>query len=436
MFRKTLSAKLASYIIIATFFLASVSSVLLIYSEYHQFKSNIYQSVHDILDSTHNTASEAIYKLDTSIAQTLVDGIVGNKYIIQSTLYDENMTVLATQKRASSDDVWRPLNLANETISSNVSIANQSAIGIHEIVLDMESNLAEFYQSAISIAVTKFIEIIATAMLVYLISVKLIARPVETLSRIVEKIPPGGKAPEISLTNQKDEIGLLAKNTVNFINESHAFAKELENKQKEGMVLEAKLRHSQKMDAIGQLAGGIAHDFNNIMTVILGNVTLSETYLKIMNQEKVSKSLEAIKESAERAAKLTKQLLIFSRKDLIKPNQVDIYSSIQSASKMIQQLVPETFQLDYKLSPVQPVYVDQSQVELILINLIVNAKDALQDTGTITIECSDQSLDQNFVNEHPTAKVGQYVLLTVADSGTGIKAEDLARIFEPFYTTK
>ena len=436
MFRRTLSAKLAFYIIIVAFMLASTFSMFTIISEYKGFKEQIYSSVNELMQSTRSTASEAVFKLDSSIAQTLVDGIVANKYIIMSTLYDENETVLATQYEESPKDVWRPFNLKNETISIEIPVSNQSAVGRHSIVLDMESNLAEFYERVIKTVIIEFFEMIAIAFCVYLISVKLIARPVESLSRIVAQIPVGEKAPDIKLTQQEDEIGLLARNTVTFINKSYVFAQELETKQQERLELEEQLRHSQKMDAIGQLAGGVAHDFNNIMTVVLGNVTLAEIYLDTCNEEKMQKSLKAIKESAERATKLTKQLLIFSRKDLIKPKLVDICASVSEASKMIKQLVPETFHINYDLEQVGPVYTDKSQVELILINLVVNAKDALSENGHINITCSDQVLDEEFVKQHPSASVGEYVLLTVSDTGKGISEECLLRIFEPFYTTK
>jgi len=276
----------------------------------------------------------------------------------------------------------------------------------------------------------------AIALTVYIISVKLVARPVESLSRIIANIPPGEKAPVIELTNQKDELGLLARSTVNYINESNKFAHELEAKQQERLELEAKLRHSQKMDAIGQLAGGIAHDFNNIMTVVLGNISLSKNFLETKNHDKISTSLNAIEDSALRAAKLTKQLLVFSRKDVIEPALIDIQESVQAASKLIDRLVPETIQLIYHLNKVNIVTIDKSQVELILMNLVVNARDASEDDGNIVIECSNKTLDDKFVSEYANARVGEYVLLSVSDSGTGISDVDLLRIFEPFYTTK
>ena len=436
MFRQTLSAKLASYIIIASLLLATVSSIISIYTDYSDFKVSIYQSINELLESTKSTASEAIFKLDTRIAHTLVDGIVANKYIIKSTLYDENNVVLASQEEQSPEDVWRPFNLTNETISIDIVIAGQTKMGRHAIVVDMERNLTLFYDRVINTVFAKFIEIIIIAFLVYLISVKLIARPVEALSRTVGSILPGEKAPDINLTKRQDEIGLLAQNTVNFIDESYLYSQQLETKQKERLVLEEKLRQSQKMEAIGQLAGGIAHDFNNIMTIILGNVSLTKSFLEPFQKTKIDRSLNTIKVSAERAAKLTKQLLIFSRKDLITPRLVDIKFAIESASKMVSQLVPETFHIDYKLNDVEPVYTDQSQIELILINLVVNAKDALAETGRIIIQCSNITINEDFVKKNPKACVGNYVLLSVSDTGSGITEDSLARIFEPFYTTK
>ena len=436
MFRRTLSVNLALHIIIATLLLAIIFSTINTYSEYTSFKNKIYQSVNQLSLSTEETASEAIYKLDESIAQTLVDGVVANKYVIKSTLYDENENILATKYEPAPEDVWRPLNLKNETIVTDIEVLNQDTIGRHEIEIDMENSLADFYLIVVNSILIKFVEIIAIALTVYLISVKLVARPVESLSRVIANIPPGGKAPEIELTKQEDELGSLARSTVNYINESNNFAHELESKQQERLELEAKLRHSQKMDAIGQLAGGIAHDFNNIMTVVLGNISLSKNFLETQNFEKISTALNAMEDSALRAAKLTKQLLVFSRKDVIEPALIDIQESVHASSKLIDSLVPETIQLVYHLNNVNLVTIDKSQVELILMNLVVNARDASENGGNIVIECSNKTLDQSFVDEYAHARIGDYVLLTVSDSGTGISEVDLLRIFEPFYTTK
>ncbi|MFT5520636.1 MAG: signal transduction histidine kinase [Enterobacterales bacterium] len=436
MFRRTLSVNLALHIIIATLVLAIIFSTINTYSEYTSFKNNIIQSVNQLLLSTEETASEAIYKLDESIAQTLVDGVVANKYVIKSTLYDENEKILATKYEPAPKDAWRPLNLKNETIVTDIKVLNQDAIGRHEIEIDMENSLTDFYLLLVNSILIKFVEIIAIAFTVYLISVKLVARPVESLSRIIANIPPGEKAPEIELTKQEDELGSLARSTVNYINESNNFAHELESKQQERLELEAKLRHSQKMDAIGQLAGGIAHDFNNIMTVVLGNISLSKNFLKTQNFEKISTSLNAMEDSALRAAKLTKQLLVFSRKDVIEPALIDIQESVHASSKLIDSLVPETIQLVYHLNNVNLVTIDKSQVELILMNLVVNARDASENGGNIVIECSNKTLDERFVADYAHARIGDYVLLTVSDLGTGISEVNLSRIFEPFYTTK
>jgi two-component system cell cycle sensor histidine kinase/response regulator CckA len=143
-----------------------------------------------------------------------------------------------------------------------------------------------------------------------------------------------------------------------------------------------------------------------------------------------------MEDSALRAAKLTKQLLVFSRKDVIEPALIDIQESVHASSKLIDSLVPETIQLVYHLNNVNLVTIDKSQVELILMNLVVNARDASENGGNIVIECSNKTLDERFVADYAHARIGDYVLLTVSDLGTGISEVNLSRIFEPFYTTK
>ena len=195
------------------------------------------------------------------------------------------------------------------------------------------------------------------------------------------------------------------------------------------------LRQAQKMEAIGQLAGGIAHDFNNLLTVINGYSTL---LLHEMPSDAPFRSeVEHILSAGERAAALTHQLLAFSRRQMLEPKVININHLVRNLEKMLKRLIRENIVMQTCLSDqLGFVRVDPGQIEQIIMNLLVNARDALENGGTITIETADVDLDEAFVSENPGALEGSYVMLAVHDNGEGIAEETRRKIFEPFFTTK
>jgi PAS domain S-box-containing protein len=199
--------------------------------------------------------------------------------------------------------------------------------------------------------------------------------------------------------------------------------------------LEEQFRQAQKMEAIGQLAGGVAHDFNNLLTVING---LSELALHQMRPDDASRELitEVLK-AGERAAALTRQLLAFGRKQVLQSRVLDVNALLGESSKMLLRLLGEDIGIRLEADPgLGLVKVDPGQFEQAVINLAVNARDAMPGGGRLTIETHNAELDEVYVWEHPDATVGQYVVVAVSDTGHGMDAVTRARIFEPFFTTK
>jgi two-component system, cell cycle sensor histidine kinase and response regulator CckA len=204
---------------------------------------------------------------------------------------------------------------------------------------------------------------------------------------------------------------------------------------KEKADLEARLRQAQKMESIGRLAGGVAHDFNNMLSVILGQVGMAMMDLDASHP--LYANLEQIRDAGVRSAELTRQLLAFARKQTVAPKVLNLNKTVAGTTSMLQRLIGEDIDLAWRPGEnVRPVKMDPSQIDQILANLCVNARDAIADVGKITIETGSAEFDAAYCNDHVGFLPGEYVLLAVSDDGCGIKPEMLDNIFEPFFTTK
>jgi two-component system cell cycle sensor histidine kinase/response regulator CckA len=198
---------------------------------------------------------------------------------------------------------------------------------------------------------------------------------------------------------------------------------------------EEQLRHAQKMDAVGRLAGGVAHDFNNVLSVILSYAEVLSEELKV--DDPVRSDIEQIHLAASKAAALTRQLLTFSRQEIVEPKVIDLHEVLTGMEKMLQCLLGENVEVSVTSKDCTGrVKVDPSHIEQLIMNLVVNARDAMPLGGKLVIETVDVVLDEDFVTSHPAAKAGPYVVMSMRDNGIGMDRETKARIFEPFFTTK
>jgi PAS domain S-box-containing protein len=203
----------------------------------------------------------------------------------------------------------------------------------------------------------------------------------------------------------------------------------------EHRMLELQLRQAQKMEAVGRLAGGVAHDFNNLLTVIAG---YSELQMRsIPKTDPAHEQAEQIRAATARAATLTRQLLAFSRQQVLLPKIVDLNAVVTDVDKMLRRIIGEDIEITTRFAPsLGAVEVDPGQIEQVLVNLVLNARDAMPKGGQLIVETANIPLEQNYSSEHFYVKAGRYVRLSITDTGIGMDAVTRARLFEPFFTTK
>ena len=210
---------------------------------------------------------------------------------------------------------------------------------------------------------------------------------------------------------------------------------ERKQSEEEKTFLQEQLRQSQKMEAIGRLAGGIAHDFNNLLTIIGGYSALS--FLELKEEDPLKGNIRAVQKATERAANLTRQLLAFSRRQPMEMKVLDLNATLRDMDKMLRRVIGEDIKLVTHLAEdLGRTKTDPGQIEQVIMNLVVNARDAMPEGGRLTIETANVELDEAYVRGHVGVKPGRYLMLSVSDTGAGMTQEVKERVFEPFFTTK
>ncbi len=263
---------------------------------------------------------------------------------------------------------------------------------------------------------------------VWLISMRAIREPIARMSGLAERLAAGDLQARIAPPLPRGELGTL----MSALNQA---AEALQSQRADIARLNARLLQSQRLEAIGQLTGGVAHDFNNLLTVVLGNADL---LAEASADDPVRRQLaEMIVEAAQRGASLTQQLLAFARKQPLAPSEVDVNQRVAALDPMLRRTLGEHIEIELvRGAGLWPALVDPAQLENALLNLCLNARDAMPSGGKLTLETANAALDAQYAAQHPDVQAGQYVMLAVSDTGCGIDPALLPRVFEPFFTTK
>jgi signal transduction histidine kinase/CheY-like chemotaxis protein len=322
----------------------------------------------------------------------------------------------------------KPVMTEDEAVYFNAGTAKnmEQTIGYVRVVLD-GSKLKKSLQALLleSVLIGLFF-LMFGAMIAYLVSGG-ITRPLNRLTEGVKDFSSGKEYREINV-GSGDEIGNLAS----AFNE---MVSSLKKREEEKADLEEKLRHSQKMEAIGTLAGGVAHDFNNILMAINGYGALLQ--IELDEGGKLWSYADQIIKAGDRAANLTQRLLAFTRKQIISPKPLLLDDVVRNIEKLLTRLITEDIEIGFRLEAGNSVIMaDSGQLDQVLINLVANARDAMTQGGEIKIATSVTTLGEDFVKEHDQQGAGAYALVTVSDNGVGIAENVMGRIFDPFFTTK
>ncbi len=306
----------------------------------------------------------------------------------------------------------------------------------HLIVRNEMPALEQLNRSNARLILSLFLFALVLLLLIYASLVQWVSRPLRLIMASLGRNDP---KPIEGLCQGNSEFGELARTTQKFFEQRDNLILEMEERRATKEALrksEEELRHSQKMEAVGRLAGGVAHDFNNLLTAIIGYAELIST--RVTSNALAKQNADLIRKAGEQAAALTRQLLAFSRKQILQPKVIDLNALVVEMEKLLRRVIGERFDLQsYPEAKIGRVKADPSQIEQVVLNLGVNARDAMPKGGELIIRTANVRLDDVTARQiAATLHSGDYVMLSVTDTGAGMDEETMSHIFEPFFTTK
>ena len=416
--------------------MAIVLSLIISYQQYKNRVSFLNRELNNIVASNRSFIEESLWILDTRLLNLVMQGFLANGDIVFAQITDENGKVLVSCGSPNARKVIiRKIPLYHRAGGEKFFLGNLT-VAVSKLSAIRKAEASVMLTLVQSLLLMSIVSLSIIYIFWYLVSRHLIA--IQRYTRHItfeEQQEPLTLNRPVNRRTKDDELAT----TVDAINFMYGKAIEayhkLECETSEKIRLEQQLLHAQKMESIGRLAAGIAHDFNNVLSVIIGYSDL--LLAEISSDNPIHEKIRRINESGRQAATLTRQLLAFSRKQVLEKKVISINTVIRNFLKIIGKMAGEDIIIETNLSGEKCIVeADPDQIKQIIMNLIVNARDAMPHGGKIIIETAEVQLDRHYAKKHHEFKPGRYVLMAISDTGEGMEEDVLSKIFDPFFTTK
>ena len=434
--KSKIGRRFAFYTILIGTIMALVLSFLISYQQYRERISFLKKELDTIVTANKSIIEQSLWIMDTHALKLIMKGFLLNNDIVFFQITDENGKIVVSYGIPDNkNNLKKTVPLYHFDKGKKIFIGKLT-VEVSKLSAFREAKSLVFITLCQSIILMLILSIIIIILFHHLVSKHLIT--IQNYTRGItlgQQQKPLKLARPINKHTENDELASMV-DTINLMcHKIHEAYQNLKKQANEQIKLERQLQQAQKMESIGRLAGGIAHDFNNVLSIILG---YSELLLaQISPNDPIYEKIKAIHDSGNKAASLTRQLLAFSRKQVLEKKVISINKIIRNFLKILSKMVGEDIVIKTYLSKETcTIEADPGQIEQIIMNLIINAKDAMPDGGEIIIETDVIQLDEFYTNKNVEVKPGKYVLLTISDSGEGMDEEVTAKIFEPFFTTK
>lgn len=441
-----LSKKLTKIIMLVALSLGFLLSSFYLIIDYLHQKKLLDASIEQIVAVSSPSVVEIAYKLDRAGADKIAHGLLEYGYIVEVEILDEFENVLARKTvniKKPSTTIWLTKLITDEVTKKSVTLRDQlipeNSYGTLNFTVNRDLALQPFYKRSLSLFLFGIVQNLLLAGVLLCIFYLLLTKPLNKIARSLATINPeavDGVRIEALPLHENDELGEIVKAANQFFENNEHHLKRRQQADKEKKILQQQLQQSQKMEEIGTLAGGIAHDFNNILAIIIGFAEMAKD--TIPESSSARKDINEILNASNKAKDLVKQILAFSRKSVPKRTYLLIGPLVEQAVTMLRSSIPTTIDIQSDIDPnCGGILADTSQIIQVILNLCTNAAQAMEgERGVLKISLATVvTLDQTGQEDDMVAK-GPYIRLTVSDTGRGINEATLAKIFEPYFTTK